>query len=222
MFTKKPNNHQFDYCIVIISENDIIQAKILVPFGKNAPEIYSNIIAAVEPLESLYLKPTPCPDYLVERTVSACYSKHKLDRKMDNSYHFAYGSNMSQEQMADRCPRAVFVDTAKLRGYRFIINARGVATIVSDLSREVYGILWKITEDCEESLDVHEGVKWGTYSKTTIDVKKRRGKSVTALIYIANNVNPGSGREGYVEKIIAAAEQRKLPSEYLAELKLWL
>ena len=154
--------------------------------------------------------------------LSQICTKKEFERFKSNCYYFAYGSNMSQEQMAHRCPRAVFVDTAKLCGYRFIINERGVATIVPDQSRKVYGTLWKITEACEKSLDAREGVNWGTYRKTTIDVKQCKGKLITALTYIANNVSRGSGRDDYMEKIIAAAERWRLPNKYLAELKSWL
>jgi hypothetical protein len=50
-----------------------------------------------------------------------------------------------------------FLGRARLPGYRFVINARGVATVVEDQSREVYGVLWNITLDDEKALDKYEG-----------------------------------------------------------------
>jgi len=47
--------------------------------------------------------------------------------------YFAYGSNMWRHQMAvQRCPGAEFSGVGLLRGWRFLINARGVATIVPE------------------------------------------------------------------------------------------
>lgn len=44
--------------------------------------------------------------------------------------YFAYGSNMDVRQMGQRCPGATLLWTATLGGYRFIINRRGVATVI--------------------------------------------------------------------------------------------
>lgn len=44
--------------------------------------------------------------------------------------YFAYGSNLSPEQMGRRCPDSIFLGKATLRGYRWQVNERGVANIV--------------------------------------------------------------------------------------------
>jgi cation transport regulator ChaC len=142
--------------------------------------------------------------------------------EMDNRYYFAYGSNMDKGQMSQRCPEAVFVGIAKLSGYRFVINTRGVATIVPEVSSEVYGILWNITKVEEQALDSYEGVKWGTYKKMVVSVKMASGMSVQAMSYVASNSIPGSPRVNYMEKIIAAGEQHGLPEKYVRELRSWL
>jgi hypothetical protein len=65
--------------------------------------------------------------------------------------YFAYGSNMDLAQMSNRCERAATVSAAKLPSHRFIINSRGVATIVPDPSSTVQGLLWRITKADERS-----------------------------------------------------------------------
>ncbi len=142
--------------------------------------------------------------------------------KTSNQYYFAYGSNIDQAQMKKRCPGAVFVGSAKLCGYRFIINTRGVATVVSDASRDVFGILWTITEADQLSLDKYEGVKLGTYKKKEMYVKIDKENSIQALIYLAKVSTPGSPRDNYMEKIVTAAEQCGLPIKYIEELRSWL
>ena len=137
-------------------------------------------------------------------------------------YYFAYGSSMDEVQMSQRCPDAVLFGIAKLHSHRFIINTRGVATVIPQSSYEVYGILWSITEADKQSLDNCEGVKYKTYTKKMMNVEIATGKSVSALTYLASDITPGSPRAGYMEKIVAAAEHHKLPDKYIEELRIWL
>lgn len=120
-----------------------------------------------------------------------------------------------------RCPQAEFVGIAKLRGYRFLINSRGVATIVSDDSHTVHGVLWSITKEDEEALDKCEGVKYDTYRKEKMDIESAAGSVVCALVYVASDSTPGSPRKNYMERIVAAARREKLPPDYIGELESW-
>lgn len=80
---------------------------------------------------------------------------------MKETYYFAYGSNMNLDQMAYRCPAASVVEKVKLEGYRLTFCGRGkgsgVATILPEEGSQVEGVLWKITPECEKSLDFYEG-----------------------------------------------------------------
>ena len=122
-------------------------------------------------------------------------------------YYFAYGSNMDNRQIRERCPDAVSVSMATLRGYRFIINTHGVATVVPDTSGVVYGILWNISKGDEKSLDVYEGVRCGIYRKDYVDLETKDGKLSSVLIYIAGDSDIGYPLDGYMERIISAAEK---------------
>ena len=141
--------------------------------------------------------------------------------KPSYGYYFAYGSNIDHAQMSQRCPEAVVFATARLSGYRFIINARGVATIVPQASSAVYGILWTITEADEQSLDNYEGMRWGTYKKMLVNVEVAAEQSFRALAYVASDSTPGSPRDNYIENILAAAAQYGLPDKYVEELTSW-
>ncbi|POS79700.1 hypothetical protein DHEL01_v201907 [Diaporthe helianthi] len=44
--------------------------------------------------------------------------------------YFAYGSNLSPDKMARRCPDSIFLGKATLRGHRWQINERGLVNIV--------------------------------------------------------------------------------------------
>jgi len=125
-------------------------------------------------------------------------------------------------QMGERCPGAVLIGTGKIDGYRFIINSRGVATVVPDPSSDVYGVLWNLTAAHEETLDTYEGVEWGAYEKVEMAVEIISRGSFSALVYVAKDKIPGIPRDGYMEKIAAAAEIHRLPDGYFVELKSWL
>lgn len=75
--------------------------------------------------------------------------------------YFAYGSNINLCQMAVRCPDAQVVEPAVLENYELLFRgnerAFGVATIRPKEGCQVHGLLWKITPECERSLDHYEG-----------------------------------------------------------------
>ena len=136
---------------------------------------------------------------------------------MKRQLYFAYGSNMDRDQMRFRCPRAQFLKTVKLSGFKFQISARHYATVVEDPSSEVYGVLWNLSEECEESLDFYEGVSSGLYEKVYLDFSECNLQNV--LIYIDRTVELGKPKAGYLEKIIEASEQLGFSGEYLRGLE---
>ena len=137
------------------------------------------------------------------------------------TFYFAYGSNMDVMQMSDRCPAALTVSTAELPSHRFVINTRGVATVVSDPTSTVQGLLWKISKKDERSLSRYEGVKHGIYKKAFVRVRLSNGTTSRALIYVATDSHPGTARPGYLEKVLSGAEGCGLPKSYIDQLKDW-
>lgn len=136
--------------------------------------------------------------------------------------YFAYGSNMDTVQMRDRCASSLILENAQLAGFRFIINSRGVATVVSDDLSTIHGVLWQISEEDEARLDRYEGVEFGTYSKEYVRVTTEEGDGPTrALVYLAADSKEGKPRNGYIEKIIEAARRGDLPDSYVADLEKW-
>lgn len=136
-------------------------------------------------------------------------------------FYFAYGSNMDSRQMTSRCGEASVVGPARLQSFEFRINGRGVATIVRNDRSHVYGMLWRISESDERSLDDYEGVKYGTYNKQSLGVEAGTGATYWALVYIAADSRTGVPRPGYLERIVAAARQHRLPPEYVETLQQW-
>src|SRR5262249_29359823 len=134
--------------------------------------------------------------------------------------YFAYGMNMHRAEMAHRCPGALLRGTVRLEDYRFLITARGVATVVPAPNSLVHGVLWNLTSRDEANLDSFEGVRSGFYRKRRVTVLDDSGEA-HAFVYVASNSTPGRPRPGYLETILEAARCHEMPEGYLIELTTW-
>ena len=134
--------------------------------------------------------------------------------------YFAYGSNMNKPQMNFRCKSSSPVAIAKLPNWKFLINSRGVATLVPKNGKAAYGVVWAISRDNEKSLDYYEGVREKIYYKCVVEILIEK-KKVSSLIYIAEDQSPGVPRKGYLETVIEGAKSFNAHQEWLAELKSW-
>ncbi len=130
--------------------------------------------------------------------------------------YFAYGSNICRQQMAQRCPTAEPGDVAALADWRFRINRRGVATLVFEPGAVTAGVLWHLTAACEAALDRCEGVERNVYRKAALTVG-----DAPALVYLASEEHPGPPRPGYLETILAAAQQWGIAPERREEIAAW-
>ena len=87
-----------------------------------------------------------------------------------------------------RCPHAEVVGTVRLEGYRLAFcgsNSNGVATVLPEDGSHVDGVLWRISEQDEKSLDYYEG--WPRlYEKEPLRVTRANGRSVEAMAYTMN------------------------------------
>jgi phage replication-related protein YjqB (UPF0714/DUF867 family) len=133
--------------------------------------------------------------------------------------YFAYGSNLDVSQMAQRCPDAVDPRPATLPDHDWLINERGVATVDPFDGGEVHGILWQVSDADLATLDRAEGVPV-RYRRDRLKVDTSDGP-VDAWVYIDHRVEPGPPRDGYLERIIAAAGHHGLPSRWVEFLDRW-
>lgn len=133
--------------------------------------------------------------------------------------YFAYGSNLSVAQMAQRCPDAVAPRPATLADHDWLINERGVATVEPFLGSEVHGIVWQVSDADLASLDRAEGVP-ERYRRDRLTVSTNDGP-VEAWVYIDHRIEPGLARTGYLERIIDAAGHHQLPSRWVEFLHRW-
>lgn len=162
--------------------------------------------------------------------------------------YFAYGSNLSPTQMADRCPNSTPIALAHLPGWMWLINERGYANVVknnsvsSPMGNEpgntdtsasasgpgVYGVLYRLDPEDEEELDACEGVPFA-YEKRYVEATRFEGKDLIAgdkvqvLAYIDfKRVSSSSPQAEYVGRmnrgIREAAKDWNLPETYINEV----
>jgi gamma-glutamylcyclotransferase (GGCT)/AIG2-like uncharacterized protein YtfP len=140
--------------------------------------------------------------------------------------YFAYGSNMDPEQIAARAPGARLVSPARLRGYRLAFTRRGSNSdagvdVVADAGREAWGVLYKITPDDLTAIDKFEGVPTA-YKRLELAVEVGDDQqTVRAWVYVVTvpdlkaDLRP---RRAYLQRMLAGARARGLPSTWLAHL----
>ncbi|KAK6542375.1 hypothetical protein TWF694_006332 [Orbilia ellipsospora] len=100
--------------------------------------------------------------------------RHTSGSEPAEKLYFAYGSNLSFEQMAKRCPQSRFIGRGRLYQHQFQINERGYANIVYLGSRNpdafVDGLCYLLAQNDETNLDRAEGVPTA-YSKKILDIE---------------------------------------------------
>jgi gamma-glutamylcyclotransferase (GGCT)/AIG2-like uncharacterized protein YtfP len=116
--------------------------------------------------------------------------------------------------MRDRCPDHTVIGKGILKGYRWIISARGYANIVRSKSDEVHGIVYEISDSDEATLDVEEGVRSGSYQKKMRNVEID-GRGQECLVYVDLVKKEGQPTPEYVARINKGLSDSQLPSWYI-------
>ena len=142
----------------------------------------------------------------------------------EDKLYFAYGSNINLDQMAYRCPAAQMVGPVLLENYELLFrgnaNGNGVATIKPKEGQQVYGLLWRITPDCERSLDIYEGYP-RLYEKESVAVRDSAGRQLTVMAYVMTDGDrwrsPALPSEYYYQGILDGYLQIGLPTQALKQ-----
>ena len=105
---------------------------------------------------------------------------------MKRKLYIAYGSNLSVDQMALRCPEAKIVGKAALKDWRLCFKVH--ADIEPHVGCEVPVLVWEISGEDEKRLDLYEGFP-SYYVKKDINVSMtdldgRNPRDATAMAYV--------------------------------------
>jgi len=129
-------------------------------------------------------------------------------------YYFGYGSNLSKEQMAIRCPESKYYASGTLSGYSWLINTRGYASIKPSESDFVLGEIFTLSQQDVDYLDIYESVEEGMYLKSNLSVETSKG-TIDCLVYIASDSTPGIPQDEYIERINLGIKSANLPDDYV-------
>ena len=130
--------------------------------------------------------------------------------------YFAYGANMERAAMRVRCPAAQPLGPAMLRGWRYVI-AQGYGSVMPASGMCAHGVLWRLTPRDLAALNAFESLDSGLYRRAILPVEVA-GQRVRALVYVARTGGKPRAMPGYQERVVAAAQDWKLPPRYIAEL----
>lgn len=135
--------------------------------------------------------------------------------------YFAYGSNLDQGQMRDRCPDSELVDpSAYLDGYRlgFTWYSRvwscGVADVVLADACKVWGFVYRLSDEDLEQLDYYENYP-NSYTRFRVCVNSETGTYPDAWVYEVVNKSEFVPPSTLYISIIRSAAERYFPPDYL-------
>jgi hypothetical protein len=142
-------------------------------------------------------------------------------------WYFAYGSNLHRSIFIERRQmQPLDVCWGWLAGYRLCFNIpvgpgeRGVANIEPAAGARLCGALYLLSAaDCDR-LDASEGVGFGLYRRTPIEIRTSTGEGVPAFTYQSSAVTDGRRPSPrYMGLLLEGARQHGLPAEWIAFLE---
>lgn len=141
-----------------------------------------------------------------------------MTEKIFKTIYAAYGSNMSERQMAYRCPNAKLIGTGEIKNYRLMFKGNlpySYATIEDEENCSVPVVLWELSAADELCLDRYEGVPKKKYYKKVLPIETSKGV-VNAMVYIMDESYPLNPPDShYYAGIFDAYEKFGLDTEIL-------
>jgi gamma-glutamylcyclotransferase (GGCT)/AIG2-like uncharacterized protein YtfP len=94
-------------------------------------------------------------------------------------YYLAYGMNTNIASMKNRCPQAQSLGLVNVPDHALVFRTH--CDVIPELGSTLQCVLWSITDQCEDSLDLLEGYP-SYYNKKELTVQFQ-GRRVRAMIY---------------------------------------
>ncbi len=135
-------------------------------------------------------------------------------------FYFAYGSNMSLDNMSGRCGAgAKVIGPALLADYELTFDKRGYANIIPQANQQVWGVAWQIDQNCLRALDRYEGYPQ-MYDRQAVQINFGQ-QAITAMVYIEpTGQSGGQPSRAYMDnRVIPGAKENGLPAEWIKKLE---
>ena len=131
------------------------------------------------------------------------------------TYYFAYGMNTNIDEMNRRCPNAQDMGVGYLQDYKMVFKYHADMVPVEGYCAP--GVLWWITPECLEALDILEGFPT-YYLRKTVTVTTETGESVDALMYyMAENDHPSEPSNSYYDMVLRGYDSHGISEKYLID-----
>jgi gamma-glutamylcyclotransferase (GGCT)/AIG2-like uncharacterized protein YtfP len=138
--------------------------------------------------------------------------------------YFAYGSNLDEVQLCERCPGAAAEATGALADFRLAFTAysagwgAGVADVVACPGSRVWGVVFSLTDDDLESLDRFEGYP-EQYDRFVAQIVTDKGV-LDSWVYAVNRKQSFvAPNRRYLDVIRQAAGRHGFPDNYVRMLE---
>jgi gamma-glutamylcyclotransferase (GGCT)/AIG2-like uncharacterized protein YtfP len=105
---------------------------------------------------------------------------------------------------------------AALADYEFGFDLRGYNAIRQKIGSKVFGVLYKIDEECLGIMDDYEGYP-NVFDRTEVLVNDGENNSFKAWVYLEKPDNFGGKeiKEQHLQMIITGAKTNRLPQEWI-------
>ena len=139
--------------------------------------------------------------------------------------YFAYGSNMSVKRMKKRVRGAQPRGTASLGEHQLRFHkvsrdgsAKCDVIYTGEIEDVVYGVLYELSEEDQETLDRAEGLGKG-YERTQVTVVDSLRQELQAFTYYATEIDESLfPYHWYKNHVVRGAQEAGLPQKYITML----
>ncbi len=140
--------------------------------------------------------------------------------------YFAFGSNLSSPRLLARIPQASKYCVATLRQHRLCWHKAGQdrsgkcdIEFSGNSADQVYGVLYRMTHDETQELDVYEGAGIG-YERRQVNVTALQGASIEAFSYFALDIDRRlQPYHWYKEHVVRGALEHDFPPHYVEHIR---
>ena len=140
--------------------------------------------------------------------------------------YFSYGSFLDSRTLKRHAPNAEFVSRAVLPGFEVQFNYQskthggGVTGVEPAPGKQAIGVLYEVSPEEIERLDIVEGVPQGIYYRQTITVINEDGEEHRAETYRTTHPEgPYTPTRRYMDLMIKGAKEHNLNPAYIKELE---
>ena len=144
-----------------------------------------------------------------------------------NRYYFAYGSNLSLDQMAHRCPGAVPIGIGKINEYELLFRGSRTGSYLTIEPKEnsyVPVLVWEITDTDKRMLDRYEGFPiFYHIEEFEIEVTPLEGGDpfkLKGFVYVMDSTHPLGRPSDWYYEVCCQGYQRFGFDEEILEIAL--